>query len=488
MQTRSEILRQTRLQKLAALRDQGIDPFGGRFPGRSLATDLHRQFAAATAAELAAAPVPVRVAGRVMSLRPMGKVVFAHLQDGSGRIQLYLQLAALDHQSSAVLEHLDLGDILGADGELMRTRTGELTVRATRLTLLTKALRPLPDKHGGLRDREERYRQRHVDLLTNPESRAVFEARSRIVAALRRTLDQEGFLEVETPVLVPLAGGAAARPFLTHHHALDRPLALRIATELYLKRLVIGGLERVYEIGRVFRNEGLSTRHNPEFTSLEAYQAYADDQDMMELTERLVAAAALAANGSLRTPEVDLTPPFRRITMIEAVKAATGLDFGALTSDDEAVTAVQAAGLEAAATTWGGLLAELFERYAERRLVAPTFVIGHPVETSPLALRDPADPRLTRRFELYVLGRELVNACAELADPLEQRARFEAQLAGRLAETGEAHPLDEAFLAALETGLPPTGGLGIGVDRLVMLLTGTAAIRDVILFPILRDG
>lgn len=494
MLSREEQLQEARRAKLRALRLSGVDPFGTRFGDRHLTGDLRRAYGEATAEELDAAPVRVRIAGRVVSLRSHGKIAFAHLQDGSGRLQIYLRLPELTDQDRLVWEHLDLGDIVGAEGVLMRTRTGELTVRVESLTMLTKALRPLPDKHGGLRDVELRYRERHLDLLVNPESRSVFEARSRIVASLRRTLDELGFMEVETPVLVPLAGGAAARPFLTYHNALDRELSLRIATELHLKRLVVGGMERVYEIGRVFRNEGLSTRHNPEFTSLEVYQAYADYREMMDLTERLVQNAALAANGSLQAGEIDLTGPFRRVTMAEAVKEATGIDVMALGSsgderkDAAAVrAAAEAAGYEVEAATWGGLLAELFERYAEDRLIQPIFVIGHPVETSPLARRDPRDPRLTERFELYVQGRELANAFSELNDPEDQRARFEAQLAQRAAGDEEAHPLDEDFLAALEVGLPPTGGLGIGVDRLVMLLTGAPSIRDVILFPTLRD-
>jgi len=494
MLSREELLQEARRSKIAALREAGVDPFGTRFADRRLMGDLAREYAAASAEELDAAAIPVRVAGRVVSQRSHGKAGFAHLQDGSGRLQLYLRLPELDDTASLVWDQLDLGDIIGAEGVLMRTRTGELTVKTATLTMLTKALRPLPDKHGGLKNVEQRYRARHLDLLVNPESRAVFEARTRIVSSLRRTLDEMGFLEVETPVLGPVAGGAAARPFLTYHNALERELSLRIATELHLKRLVVGGMERVYEIGRVFRNEGLSTRHNPEFTSLEAYQAYADYHDMMDLTERLVQNAALAANGSLQAGEIDLTGPFRRVTMAEAVKEATGIDVLALGSsgnpqeDARAVrAAAEAAGYTVEATTWGGMLAELFETYAEDRLIQPTFVIGHPVETSPLAKRNPADPRLTERFELYVQGRELANAFSELNDPEDQRRRFEQQLAQRQAGDEEAHPMDEDFLAALEVGLPPTGGLGIGVDRLVMLLTGAPSIRDVILFPTLRD-
>ncbi|MDF2628771.1 MAG: lysS1 [Symbiobacteriaceae bacterium] len=491
MSTRLEHLRSAREQKLTALRQAGIDPFGAPYPDRTPAADLHTAHANTSGEALDDAPVGVRVAGRIISLRPQGKAGFAHIQDGTGRIQLYLRLPELDPASALTWENLDLGDHVGAEGHLMRTRTGELTVRTTHLTMLAKALRPLPDKHAGLQDREERYRSRHLDLLTNSESRAVFAARSRIIAAIRRTLDGEGFLEVDTPILVPLAGGAAARPFLTHHNALDRDLSLRIATELHLKRLVVGGIERVYEIGRIFRNEGLSTRHNPEFTTLEAYQAYAGYREIMDLTERLIQAAALATNGTLQAGELDFSGPWRRITMAEAVRQQTGIDFTTLTTDEEARAAVADAGLSAGAATgatWGALLAHLFETHCEAALIQPTFVIGHPVETSPLARRDPHDPRLTERFELYVLGRELANAFSELNDPIDQRARFEAQLAERAAGNSEAHPLDEDFLAALEVGLPPTGGLGIGIDRLVMALTGAPAIRDVILFPVLRES
>jgi len=484
--SRIEQIQTSRREKMQTLNQAGIAPFAGRFPDRTPSATLHRVYADSDGPALEARNLTVRVAGRVISLRPHGKSGFAHLQDGSGRIQLYLHPAELDEQSQVIWTHLDLGDILGAEGHLMRTRTGELSVRVTHLTLLTKSLQPLPDKHHGLRDTEERYRSRHLDLLVNPESRSIFEARSRIVSAIRRTLDQAGFLEVETPVLQSQAGGTIARPFLTHHNALDQPMALRIATELHLKRLVVGGMERVYEIGRVFRNEGLSTRHNPEFTLLEAYQAYAGYQEMMDLTEQLIRSAAVAAGGALQVGEVDLAQPFRRITMIEAVHEATGLDFAQLPGDLEAGHACAAAGLSTTATTWGGLLVELFEAYAEADLIQPTFVLGHPVESSPLARRDPADPRLTERFELYIHGREMANAFSELSDPDDQRSRFEAQAGRRAGGDQEAHPLDEDFLAALEVGLPPTGGLGIGIDRLVMFLTGATAIREVILFPTLR--
>ncbi len=455
MHTRFEQLQEVRRSKLEALRQRGIDPFGQPFPDRHLAAEL-------TGMELGAA---VRAAGRVVSLRPHGKAGFCHLQDCSGRIQVYVVLTDLSEDSRFIWEQLDLGDMMGVSGTLMRTRTGELTVRAASLTLLTKALRPMPDQHHGLQDVEERYRSRHLDLIANPDSRAVFAARSRIVGALRRLLEADGFVEVETPVLLPLAGGASARPFLTHHNALERNLSLRIATELHLKRLVVGGLERVFEIGRVFRNEGLSARHSPEFTSLEVYQAYAGYREMMDLTERLVQSAALAANGSLRVGELDFASPWRRVSMIEAVREATGVDFSQITSAD-----------------WGRRLAEAFETHVEPTLQQPTIVTGHPVETSPLAKRDPLDPRLTERFEVYAAGRELANAFSELNDPDDQRTRFEAQLIGH----EDPHPLDEEFLGALEVGLPPTGGLGIGVDRLVMLLTGAPSIRDVILFPALR--
>lgn len=488
MQSREAQIHESRRAKLEALRQAGIDPFGTRFPGRRLAGDLQAAFAGTSAEQLEQAAIPVRAAGRLVSIRPHGKTGFAQIQDGTGWIQLYLRPGDLPEGDQLVWKQLDLGDIVGVDGLLMRTRTGELSIRTERLQMLTKALRPLPDKHGGLRSREERYRSRHLDLLANPDSRAVFEGRSRTIAALRRTLEAESFLEVETPVLVPLAGGAAARPFLTHHQALDRELSLRIATELHLKRLVVGGMERVYEIGRVFRNEGLSTRHNPEFTTLEAYQAYADYRDMMDLVERLIQAAALAVTGGLQVGELSFAAPFQRTTMIEAVREATGLDFAALPSDEAARQAVADAGCgDSPGATWGALLADLFERHAEERLIQPTLVLGHPVETSPLAKRNPADPRLTERFELYAQGREIANAFSELNDSDEQRARFEAQLALRAAGDEEAHPLDEEFLAALENGLPPTGGLGIGVDRLVMLLTGAPSIRDVILFPTLRE-
>jgi lysyl-tRNA synthetase class 2 len=484
---RFEQLQESRRLKMQALRDKNIAPFGDAFDVDQQAGALHARFANTTPDELEAAAVKVRVAGRIMSLRPQGKAGFMHIQDPTGRIQVYLSLPSLEADSLTIFENLDLGDIIGVVGTVMRTRTGELSLRGSRVTMLTKALRPLPDKHAGLTDREERYRNRHLDLIMNEESRAVFIARSRIISSFRRTLDETGFLEVETPVLVPLAGGAAAKPFLTHHNALSRDLTLRIATELHLKRLVIGGLDRVYEIGRIFRNEGLSTRHNPEFTSLEAYQAYGDYRTMMDLTEQLIKNAAIAANGNLQAGDISLEGAFARITMIEAVKQHTSIDFAALSDVADLQAAMQVAGFKAAGNTWGALLAAMFENYAEEHLIQPTFVIGHPVETSPLARRDPKDPRLTERFELFVAARELANAFSELTDPIDQRERFESQLALRDAGDEEAHPLDEEFLMALEVGLPPTGGLGIGIDRLVMLLTGSQAIRDVILFPTLRD-
>jgi len=450
-----------RREKLERLRAAGIDPYSRGFKpthstveARALLADGDR-----TTAEVA-------LAGRLMVKRLHGGSAFADLQDGAGRIQLFASRDILGPEAFELFSGLDPGDVIGVKGPMFRTRRGEPTVEVQSVQLLTKALRPLPEKWHGLKDIEIRYRQRYVDLIANPEVREVFRARTRIITGLRSLLDERGFVEVETPVLQEVPGGGHARPFLTHHNSLDRDLYLRIALELHLKRLLVGGFERVYEVGRVFRNEGLSPRHNPEFTMLECYEAYADYDDVMKLVEDLLVASAKSAGRPLATTyqgeEVDLTPPYRRARMADLVQEFTGR---------EAV---------------GNELNNLFEEHVEAKLRQPTFVIDYPIEISPLARPREDDPRFVERFELIILGREYANAFTELTDPVDQRARFEGQAAKRAAGDVEAHPMDEDFLRAVEYGLPPCGGLGVGIDRLVMLLTDQPSIRDVILFPVMK--
>ena len=489
-----EELRRQRIRKLDALREAGIEPFALRFDRTHSAEEAIDRFLEAEkdAGEQAAeARVgPLSLAGRVTRHRAQGKVGFADLSDGGVRIQLYARADALG-DSMALFDGLDLGDIVGVEGDVFRTRRGEVSLEVRRLVLLTKALRPLPDKWHGLKDPELRFRQRHLDMVVNPQVRGVLTLRSRLIAALREALGARGFTEVETPVLHSIAGGAAARPFTTHHNTLDLDLNLRIALELHLKRLVIGGMDRVYEIGRVFRNEGIDRRHNPEFTLLELYQAYTDLDGMVELTEVLLRTATekvlgttVVANGDV---EVDLAEPWDRVEMLVAVaKANPNVDIDDLEALRGRVAGAGAVRFES--MDWGELVFELFERTVESTLVRPTFVTGFPVSVSPLARRRADDGRLVERFELFIAGRELVNAFAELTDPLDQRARFEQQLALRQAGDHEAHPMDEDFIAALEQGMPPTGGLGIGIDRLVMLLAGVDSIREVIAFPLLRPA
>jgi lysyl-tRNA synthetase class 2 len=450
-----------RREKLDRLRAAGIDPYSRGF------LPTHSTVAAKALLGEAERTDPVSVAGRLMVKRLQGGVVFADLQDGHGRLQLMANRNILGEDEFARFADLDTGDIIGVTGPVFRTRRGEITVEVHKFQLLTKSLRPLPEKWHGLKDVEIRYRQRYVDLIANPQVRAVFRARTRIITALRGLLDERGFIDVETPVLQEIPGGGHARPFQTHHNSLDRDLFLRIALELHLKRLLVGGFERVYEIGRVFRNEGLSPRHNPEFTLLESYQAYADYEDVMQLVEDLVVVSAMAAGRPLETSyqgeSLNLTPPFRREKMADLVLEHTGR---------------HAEGEE---------LNDLFEEHVQARLRHPTFVIDYPVEVSPLARPREDDPRFVERFELVILGREYANAFTELTDPIDQRARFEAQAAQRAAGNVEAHPMDEDFVRALEYGLPPCGGLGIGIDRLVMLLTDQPSIRDVILFPVMKS-
>ncbi len=492
-------LRETRLEKAKALRELGIGPYALRFEPSHRTAILQADHADLAKGEDRL--VTVSVAGRVMTRRVMGKLAFFTLADETGTIQLFLEKAtlnavAVEESASGDFDQLislvDSGDWIGVTGTLRRTDRGELSVKVQQWKILSKALQPLPDKWHGLADVEKRYRQRYLDLIVSPHSRETFRRRALMVSAIRRWLDDRDFLEIETPVLQAEAGGAEARPFITHHNTLDLPLYLRIATELHLKRLVVGGFERVYELGRIFRNEGTSTRHNPEFTTVEVYQAYADYIDMMDLTEQLVASVCTQICGSTRIiyqgSEIDLTPPWRRATMHELVQEATGLNFISFADRSAAASAMLQAGLEVSpkADSVGRLLNEAFEQAVEDSLIQPTFVLDYPLEISPLARQHRSKPGLVERFELFIVGRETANAFSELIDPLDQRQRLEAQQLRRQAGDLEANGVDEDFLQALEVGMPPTGGLGIGIDRLVMLLTDSPSIRDVIAFPLLR--
>ena len=439
----------------------------------------------------------VRLAGRLMSKRGMGKAVFSDLQDGAGRIQLYVRIDDVGEEALAAFKKYDIGDIVGVEGEVFRTKRGEISIKASTITLLAKSLLPLPEKFHGLTDVETRCRQRYVDLIVNPEVRRTFEIRSKFIKHVRDFLDGRGYMEVETPVLNTISGGATARPFITHHNTLDIDMYLRIATELHLKRLVVGGLERVYEIGRIFRNEGMDTKHNPEFTTVELYQAYADFNDMMDLFEELLSSAAAKLLGTYQLEwqgrQLDLTPGWPRMTMAEAVKEYTGLDFMAVSDDAQAVAMANSIGVElpeTAPATWGNALYEVFDQKVEEHLVQPTFITMHPVDVSPLAKRSVKDPRLTERFELFICCNEMGNAFSELNDPMDQRQRFQKQVELREGGDEEAGMMDEDYITALEYGLPPTGGLGIGIDRCVMMLTNNDSIREVLLFPTMKplDG
>lgn len=479
----NELLR-VRRRKLASLREKGIEPFSSKYIASHYSTDIIEQFNLLEGKE-------VSVAGRVVSQRAHGKAAFAHVQDYCGQIQVYFRLDQLGPEQYGLLELLDLGDIIGARGTVFRTQKGEITVSVLEYRLLAKSLRPLPEKWHGLKDVELRYRQRYVDLIVNEEVRQTFIRRSRIVQAMRTYLDERGFLEMETPILQTLAGGALARPFITYHNTLDMKLYLRIATELHLKRLLVGGLDKVYEIGRIFRNEGISSRHNPEFTSVEIYWNYADYEDMMELTENLIHRIALQVLGTSRITfqgeTIDLTPPWPRETMVEVVRKYAGVDFHRIPDAAAAYRAAADAGLELPkGLTRGEILNEFFEAFCEEQLRQPIFVKDYPIEVSPLAKKMESDPLFTYRFEAFIIGCEIANAFTELNDPIDQRERFEQQLAKREAGDSEAHVMDEDFVNALEYGMPPAGGLGIGVDRLIMLLTDSPSIRDVIPFPTMR--
>ncbi|MBB6637915.1 lysine--tRNA ligase [Cohnella thailandensis] len=488
----SELL-QIRRNKLDELRKLGIDPFGVKFDRTHEAGPILAEYSELSTEELDEKAVPVRVAGRIMQKRSMGKASFAHIQDLSGKIQIYVRADSVPEDKYKAFNILDIGDIIGVTGVVFKTKTGETSIKVDDLEVLTKSLLPLPDKFHGLKDVETRYRQRYVDLIVNPEVQKTFITRSKIIQSMRRYLDGLGYLEVETPTLHAIAGGAAAKPFITHHNALDMQLYMRIAIELHLKRLIVGGMEKVYEIGRVYRNEGISTRHNPEFTLLELYEAYADYEDIMQLTENLIVHLAQEVLGTKKITyqgqEVDLETPWRRESMTSLVEKAVGIDFTKVTSDEEAHRLAKEHKVPVEPhMTYGHIVNAFFETFVEHTLIQPTFVTGHPVDISPLAKKSEKDPRFTDRFELFIVAREHANAFSELNDPIDQRERFAAQMVEKAAGNDEAQDLDEDFIRALEYGLPPTGGLGIGIDRLIMLLTDAPSIRDVLLFPHMRES
>ena len=482
-----------RREKLSDLQAEGHDPFTiTKYPVTTLAARAKADFAAHPQLEDQEAPGPrVAIAGRIMTKRGMGKVGFADLQDSSGRIQLYVRKDIIGEEAYAAYKKFDIGDIVGVTGEVFRTKMGEISVRAQEIVLLAKALLPLPDKWSGLKDVDTRYRQRYVDLIVNPGVKSTFYKRSRILSEIRRYLDEKGFLEVDTPVLTPCEIGAAARPFITHHNTLDMEMYLRIETELYLKRLVVGGMDRVYEVGRIFRNEGMDPRHNPEFTLLELYEAYTDYRGMMDITEELIRYCAQTVLGTsvirYGDVEIDLDKPFERLSMLDAVKKYSGVDFRTVETLEQARALAKEHHIEYEERHGkGDILSLFFEEYCEEHLIQPVFITEHPVDISPLSKRKPDDPEYTERFELFILGREHANGFSELNDPIDQRARFEHQAALKAAGDEEATDVDEDFLTALEYGMPPTGGVGIGVDRLVMLLTNSVSIRDVLLFPAMK--
>ena len=484
---------EARIAKMNALREQAIDPFGKAFHRTSNSQLIKDEYSEKSAEELESLHAEVSIAGRIMQKRRMGKLGFIHLLDREGKIQVVINKRIIGDEIYELFKASDLGDIIGIRGTVIKTQTGELSVEAHEYTHLSKALRPLPDKFHGLQDKEERYRRRYVDLIMNDESRKIAILRPRIVSAIRRYMDSQGYLEVETPILQPILGGANARPFITHHNALDKDFYLRIATELPLKRLIVGGLEKVYEIGRIFRNEGMDLKHNPEFTTMEAYCAYTDLEGMMQLNEGLFEHVALEVCGTtdfkFMGQDISLKAPFKRWNMVDAVKEVTGVDFWQPMSVEEAYKLAQEHHItvEPHQMTVGHIISLFFEEFCEDKIVQPTFVYGHPIEISPLAKKNPEDPRFTDRFELLVNGIEMDNAFTELNDPIDQRERFEAQLKAKELGDDEANEMDTDYVEALEYGLPPTGGIGFGIDRFVMLLTGTDSIRDVLLFPTMKD-
>ena len=479
-------LMQVRKEKLDALMAEGKNPFEiTKFNRTHTSADIEKNYDELEGKD-------VTIAGRIMSKRIMGKASFCHIQDATGKIQSYVSINDLGEDSYKQFKEDDIGDIIGITGFVFKTKTGEISVHAKEVTLLTKSLRPLPEKFHGLKDTDLRYRQRYVDLIVNPEVKETFEKRTKIIKEMRRILDEKGYMEVETPILQTIAGGASAKPFITHHNSLDIDMYLRVAPELYLKRLIVGGFDKVYEIGRNFRNEGMDIKHNPEFTNMELYAAYENMEDMMAITEELISTIAKNVLGTTKITyqgvEIDLTPSWRRVTMIDIVKEKTGVDFNEIATDEEAQKAARKAGIEIdpIKTTRGDILAQFFDEKVEETLIQPTIVYNYPIENSPLAKKVPEDPRMTQRFELFIGGREYANAFSELNDPIDQYERFLAQVKAREAGDEEANMMDTDFVNALEYGLPPTGGLGIGLDRLIMLLTDEASIRDILLFPTMK--
>lgn len=480
-----------RRQKIDQLKELGFKPFGHKFERTYTAKEILNELDNYNKEEIEEKDVSVKIAGRLMSKRLQGKAGFAHIQDSTGKIQIYVKEDHVNNNEFIAFELLDLGDIIGIEGKVFRTNRGEISIKVFKLHILSKSLFPLPDKFHGLKDIELRYRQRYLDLIVNPEVKETFVLRSKIITALREYLDKLGYLEVETPTMHSIAGGANAKPFITHHNALDMNLYLRIALELHLKRLIVGGLDKVYEIGRVFRNEGISTKHNPEFTMLELYEAYGDYNSIMALTENTIAYVAQKVLGSAKITyqgiEINLEPPYERISMIDAIKKYAGIDLNNVTSDEEARRLAKEYHINIEPhMTYGHIVNEFFEQLVEDKLIQPTFIFGHPIEISPLAKKNENDLRFTDRFELFIVSREHANAFTELNDPIDQRKRFDAQLVEKELGNEEAHEMDEDFIHALEIGMPPTGGLGIGIDRLVMLLTDQPSIRDVLLFPLMR--
>ena len=488
--TEQEIVRRNKMQDLI---DKGIDPFGSRYDRTATTKSIKEAYLDKTREELEEMHETVKIAGRIMTKRRQGKIGFMHIQDRYGQIQIFLRYDLLGEEQYELYKVSDIGDIVGIEGEVMKTQTGELSIRATVYTHLTKALRPLPEKFHGLQDKEEARRKRYLYLIMNEDARRIAYARPRIIRGIQNYLDSRGFIEVETPVLNPILGGAAAKPFITHHNALDMDFYLRIATELYLKRLIVGGMEAVYEIGRLFRNEGMDATHNPEFTTVEAYLAYGDLSDMMQLVEELISKLAMDLLHTTEITycgkEISLKAPFKRVHMVDAIKEQTGINFFEITDLDVALKLAKEHNIEVPKheQSIGHIINLFFEEYVEKTLIQPTILYGHPIEISPLTKKNPKDPRFTDRFELFINGKEYANAYTELNDPIDQKERFINQLKERELGNDEANDMDNDFIEALEYGMPPTGGIGIGIDRLVMLLTGTDTIRDVLLFPHLRN-